>query len=59
VELIRDKDLEQCQVMHSYFGCIKDMSKATVTSEQLGNVLKRVQGSGVRNIKDIVVMPKK
>jgi hypothetical protein len=40
-------------------GIVLDLSKTSVTVEQLGNVLKRVQGTGAKNIKDIVVMPKK
>jgi RHS repeat-associated protein len=40
-------------------GIVLDLSKTSVTAEQLGNILKRVQGTGAKNIKDIVVMPKK
>lgn len=40
-------------------GVVVDLSKTNVDPSQLSNVLKRVQGAGAKNIKDIVVMPKK
>jgi len=39
-------------------GIVLDLSRTTVTTEELGNVLRRVRGSGATNIKDIVIMPK-
>ena len=39
-------------------GVVLDLSKTSVTEEELGDVLKRVQGSGAKNIKDIIVIPK-
>ncbi len=39
-------------------GIVLDLSKTEVTASQLGNALQRVQGSGAKNIKDIVIMPK-
>ena len=39
-------------------GIVLDLSKTEVTSSQLGNALQRVQGTGAKNIKDIVIMPK-
>jgi RHS repeat-associated protein len=38
-------------------GIVLDLSRTSVTADQLGNVLKRVQGAGAKNIKDIVIMP--
>ncbi|HJT72358.1 MAG TPA: RHS repeat-associated core domain-containing protein, partial [Chitinophaga sp.] len=40
-------------------GIVLDLSETTVTQDQLGNILRRVQGAGATNIKDIVIMPKK
>nr|WP_256434497.1 RHS repeat-associated core domain-containing protein [Flavobacterium sp. 28A] len=39
-------------------GIVLDLSKTNVTADQLGNVLKRVQGAGAKNIKDVKIMPK-
>ncbi|WP_144695827.1 CdiA C-terminal domain-containing protein [Chitinophaga vietnamensis] len=39
-------------------GIVLDLSKTPVTADQLGNVLKRVQGTGAKNIKNIVILPK-
>jgi len=37
-------------------GIVLDLSNTSVTKEQLGNVLKRVQGAGAKNIKDIKII---
>lgn len=37
-------------------GIVIDLSKTSVTQSQLGNVLKRVQGAGATNIKDIQII---
>jgi uncharacterized protein RhaS with RHS repeats len=37
-------------------GIVLDLSQTTVTVEQLGNVLQRVQGAGANNIKNIVII---
>lgn len=37
-------------------GIILDLSETTVTSQQLGNTLKRVQGTGATNIKHIIII---
>ncbi|MFC4686021.1 hypothetical protein ACFO4P_03635 [Epilithonimonas pallida] len=40
-------------------GIVVDLSKSSLKPSDLNNILKRVQGAGAKNIKDIVVMPKK
>ncbi|MGE7955221.1 hypothetical protein ACQKQA_01260 [Pseudomonas sp. NPDC089530] len=39
-------------------GVVLDLSKSSVTREQLGDVLRRVNGSGAKNINDIVIIGK-
>jgi RHS repeat-associated protein len=39
-------------------GVVLDLSRTSLTSGQLGNVLQRVQGAGASNIKDIVIIGK-
>ncbi|WP_152998454.1 hypothetical protein [Pseudomonas syringae] len=39
-------------------GIVLDLSKSSVTREQLGDVLRRVNGSGAKNINDIVIIGK-
>ncbi|WP_425273328.1 hypothetical protein [Pseudomonas petroselini] len=39
-------------------GVVLDLSKSSVTREQLGDVLSRVNGSGAKNINDIVIIGK-
>ncbi|MGR9117149.1 MAG: CdiA C-terminal domain-containing protein, partial [Gammaproteobacteria bacterium] len=39
-------------------GVVLDLSQSSVTVEQLGNVLQRVQGTGATNIQDIVIIGK-
>jgi filamentous hemagglutinin len=36
-------------------GIVLDLRQTTVTRAQLGDVLKRVQGAGATNIKDIII----
>ncbi|SDG36968.1 SpvB/TcaC N-terminal domain-containing protein [Epilithonimonas hungarica] len=40
-------------------GIVVDLSESSLKPSDLNNILKRVQGAGAKNIKDIVVMPKK
>jgi len=37
---------------------VLDLSKTTATEEQLGNIVKRVQGAGATNIKNVIVIKK-
>ena len=37
-------------------GLVIDLSRTDVTTEQLGNVLKRIQGAGATNINDIIII---
>jgi RHS repeat-associated protein len=37
-------------------GVVLDLSNTSVTREQLGDVLKRVNGSGAKNIRDVVII---
>lgn len=39
-------------------GIVLDLSKSSVTKEQLGDVLSRVKGAGAKNINDIVIIGK-
>ncbi|SEU06738.1 hypothetical protein SAMN03159512_04839, partial [Pseudomonas sp. NFR09] len=39
-------------------GVVLDLSKSSVTREQLGDVLRRVNGSGAKNINDVVIIGK-
>jgi|GEM_PF-4097954 len=39
-------------------GVVVDLSRSNATTEQLSNILKRVQGAGGTNITDIKIMPK-
>lgn len=39
-------------------GVALDLSKSSVTREQLGDVLRRVNGSGAKNINDVVIIGK-
>ncbi|MBP5100645.1 MULTISPECIES: hypothetical protein [Pseudomonas] len=39
-------------------GIVLDLSRSTVTREQLGDVLRRVNGSGAKKINDIVIIGK-
>jgi hypothetical protein len=39
-------------------GIVIDLSNTNVTAEQLGDVLKRVQGAGATNIKDVIILSK-
>lgn len=38
-------------------GIVLDLSNSGVTSEQLGDILKRVNNAGAKNIKDIIILP--
>ena len=38
-------------------GVVLDLSNSGVTSEQLGDLLKRVNNAGATNIKDIIILP--
>ncbi|WP_428037165.1 hypothetical protein [Chryseobacterium nepalense] len=51
VRAIRNKNT-QCN------GVVLDLSKTSIKALDLGNLLKRVQGAGAKNINDIVIMPK-
>jgi filamentous hemagglutinin len=37
-------------------GIVLDLSRTSVTEEQLGNILKRVQGAGATNIQDVIIV---
>ena len=39
-------------------GVILDLSRTSVTPDQLGNVLGRVQGAGATNIQEIIILPR-
>lgn len=39
-------------------GVVLDLSQTSLTVKELGNVLNRVQGTGAKNIKDVIIIPK-